>query len=463
LERPKQQGGYLNNMQKDPQLNMQEEEKLTKAIKLVDELTLSLKGRHLSEPEIDVIRGGWYGQSYGEMARKSSYAEKYLQHTVAPDLWDLLSEIVGNGGRVWKKNLREFLETLVQQGTRKILVRLLGEPPVVPYFYGREAELGVLKAEIVQKRLVHVFGEPGIGKSALITKLLGTEISQGFDLLFWKSVAHSPSVEDLVVSLHKMLNPQDNCPSPDNTKISSLIAQLRSRTCLLILDGLAADYKQRREYIRFFVSLLEELDGIRLIITSRESFTELNALCNSRPVSSIQIEGLDVRAAINIFREKGLKVEEESTQIVELIRYYRGNPLELESLANRINYLFCGDINKFWEYKTTFISDYLQNVLNEIFAQPDLLSSFQREILIYIANKLSEKTDSIKVFELLNYFVKELGASASNLITALEDLERRQLIKVLKSKSEVSYTLAPGVKKYVLIDPLKLVNQEHEK
>jgi hypothetical protein len=256
---------------------------------------------------------------------------------------------------------------------------------------------------------------------------------------------------------------QDSYLSPDNTKISSFIAQLRSRSCLLILDGLAADYKQRREYIRFFVSLLEELDGIRLIITSRESFTELNALCNSRPVSSIQIEGLDVRAAINIFREKGLKVEEESTQIVELIRYYRGNPLELESLANRINYLFCGDINKFWEYKTTFISDYLQNVLNEIFAQPDVLSSFQREILIYIANKLSEKTDSIKIFELLNYFVKELGTSVSNLITALEDLERRQLIKVLKSKSEVSYTLVPGVRKYVLIDPLKLVNQEHEK
>ncbi|PMB16296.1 NB-ARC domain-containing protein [Fischerella thermalis] len=453
----------MNNMQEDPEL--------MKAIKFVDELTLSLKGRHLSEPEIAVICGGWYGQSYGEMARRSTYAEKYLQHTVAPDLWELLSEVLGNGGRVWKKNLREFLEKLVQQGTRKILVRLLGEPPVVSCFYGREAELALLKAAIIQKRLVYVFGEPGIGKSALVAKLLTTEISQEFDLLIWKSVAHSPSIEELAASLHKMLNSprqsqhasQDNRLSPEQTSVSSLKAQLRERSCLLILDGLVeANYKQRIEYIRFLVSLIEELDEIRLILTSRESLTEINALSNSRPVSSIQIEGLDVRAGIQIFRDKGLKIEQESAQIVELIRHYRGNPLELESVANRINYLFGGDLNKFWEYKTTFISEYLQNVLHEIFAQPDLLSSLQKEILIYVAEKLSKKTESIKFSDLLDFFVKNLGASASKLITALEDLERRQLIKVIKDslKSEAYYTLAPGVKKYVLSDPLRLVHQE---
>jgi hypothetical protein len=438
----------------------QEDLILAEAIKLLDELAEYKKGRRLSEPELAVIRGAWYGESYEEMALKTgtNYKRSYLHNTIAPKLWDFLSEILGNGGRVLKQNLRVSLEKLVEEGTRTISVRLLGEPPLISSFHGREAELANLKAQVLQKRLVHVFGELGIGKSALVAKLLATKISQEFDLLVWKSVAHSPSVEDLAFCLHKMLN---NRLSPSQASVSSLIAQLRSRSCLLILDGLVgANYKQRMEYIRFFVSLLEELDGIRLILTSRESFTEINALSNSRPVSSIQISGLGVRAAINIFRDKGLKIESESTQIVELIRHYRGNPLELESVANRINYLFGGDLNKFWEYKTTFISEHLQNVLHEIFTQPDLLSSFQREILIYLANKLSQKTGSIKFLEILNFFVKDLGASASNFITALEDLSRRQLIIKDSFHESACYNLAPGVKKYVLSDPLNLVRQE---
>ncbi len=438
----------------------QEDFILAEAIKLLNELVEFKKGRRLSEPEVAVIRGAWYGESYEEMARKSghkSYKQSYLHNTVAPKLWDLLSEILGNGGKVLKQNLRASLERLVEEGTRKISVRLLGEAPLISCFHGRQAELADLKAQVLQKRLVYVFGEAGIGKSALVAKLLA-DLGQEFDLLVWKSVAHSPSSEELTASLHRMLN-LDGQPS-----FSCLREQLRLRRILLVLDGVEAilsKYNQRVEYIKFFLSLMSEMDKSCLILTSRESFIEINALSKTYPILLTKIEGLDVRAGIEIFRDKGLIVEQESTQIVELIRYYRGNPGELESLVHRINYLFGGDINKFWDYKTTFLSEYLQNVLNEIFAQSDLLSSLQRQILIYLAEELSQKTEPIKFSSLLDFFVNKLSVGTSILINALEDLARRQLIEVMNGslKSEVCYILAPGVKKYILLDPLKLVRQ----
>ncbi|MFB2771883.1 NB-ARC domain-containing protein [Pelatocladus sp. BLCC-F211] len=431
----------------------QEDSILTEAIKIVDELLATKKGKHLREPEIVVIKGAWRDETYEQMAQQSIYKDKYLQHSVASDLWKLLSELLGN--EVCKKNLRICLQELVKKRDRRLSVRLLGEPPLISRFFGREAELRELKAEIVQKRLVFVYGEPGIGKSALVARVVA-DISQEFDLLVWKSVAHSPSLEDLVANLHRMLNLEGQ-PSP-----SCLINQLRSHSCLLVLDGVEAilsNYSQRIEYIRFFLRLIDELDRIRLILTSRESFTEINILSKSCPIFTKKIEGLDIRAGIQIFRDKGLTVEQESTQIVELIKHYRGNPLELESVADKIYDLFGGDINAFWEFKTTFISEELEVALNEIFAQRDL-KSLQREILIYLAEELSKKpNEPIKISDILKSFVQNFGAEKSTVIDALGDLVRRQIIEVIKnsSNSQACYILAPGVKKYILSDPLKLV------
>jgi len=134
------------------------------ALKVANDLLLAKKGRRLSEPEIIVMNGAWNNSDYEEIAGNSRYSVNYLQRNVAPPLWDLLSEVIGNGARVGKKKLRYFLEQLTkkyyspsssdtkQLSSDTLLHVLGGQPPDTSNLYGRVLELTMLK-ELVRKPL----------------------------------------------------------------------------------------------------------------------------------------------------------------------------------------------------------------------------------------------------------------------------------------------------------------------
>lgn len=456
------------------------------ALKVANDLMFAKKGRPLSDPEIVVMEGAWNDKDYEEIADNSRFTLNYLQRTVAPHLWEVLSEVIGNGSRVGKKRLRYFLE----QATRKyyfpslsadtklfsrsdsLLHVLGGQPPDTSSFYGRIPELGILKELVVENRCVVIYGAIGIGKSALAAKLIegiSVEPQSKFECLVWKSVAYAPLVQDLVTELIKLTNPLESeleLPEHPHTRISVLIKQLQSRRCLLVLDGAEALWQENNsaqcaEYGLFFRRLVEEQYQSCLLLTSRVPFDKLDSMVNTRPVQSLKIRGLDSNEALLLLRAKGLTDQEMCN---ELTQTYRGNPSELEAAANRINHFFSGNKEKFFEHKTTFVSNHRQADLNQYFGRDGLLSELQRQIMIYLAEELSKTRNPIsytKLLKDLSLLRQEVFDSRLPLMQALEELDNLSLVESSKNliAKEVSYTLEPTIKKYILTDPLGLVQK----
>lgn len=465
------------------------------AFKAIDAQVFAKLGRHLSKAEKLVVEAAWEDRSYQDIAQGSSYNSPYLQHQVGPKLWLILSSILGNGTRITKKRLRSILEpmeervakpdyrsvdllslpeTLDEKQLESSSTVLGGKPPDLSSFLGRAEELRTLKEWILKQQCVTLYGAVGIGKSVLTAKLIEeirTAPQSEFDCLVWKSIAYAPSLSDLVTELTELINPLEtelDLPEYTQAKVSVLLKQLRSRRCLLVLDAAEAllqggNFEQRMEYGSFFLRLVEEQHQSCLVLISRMPFEELNLLIeDKRPIRSKQLEGLDLEAAMQLLFAKGLTEQE---MCKELIQKYRGNPSELEVAVNRINHFFAGSTDKYMEYETTYISPRYKAMLNKQFGQAGLLSELQRQIMIYLAEQLemASKPAQIEFTKLKDGLNQRQGVSVSTseLMTALEDLEKRSLVESGRNlvSKEISYSLEPVVKKYILTDPLRLVRK----
>lgn len=454
------------------------------ALIVANHLVLAERHTYLSEAEVLVIEGAWNNKEYQELSNNSIYSLNYLQRRIAPPLWNMFSKTIGNGERIVKKNLRYFLEQvtkkykyqdiLSKEQTHPVnkLVPIIGSKlPDVSNFYGREHELTRLKELVVRQRCVLLAGVAGIGKSALAAKLvaeLTIESKPTFDCLIWKSVAHAPLIQELITDLIRLIKPLESSSNllehSSKPMISVLINQLQSRRCLLVLDASEAlfqrnNFQHRLEYGLFFRRLTEELSESCVLLTSRVFPDQLESLIAAElPIDFLRIEGLEVNAALQLLSSKGLTDKEKCNK---LIKTYRGNPTELKAVANRIHHFFASSAEKFFENPTTLVSDQFQEMLNQVFSQ-QVLSKTQRQIMIYLAEELTLDSSPINFTKLLidmNNKQKEL-MSTSDLIRALEVLEKNSLIESNRDSvtKEISFTLQPVIKKYILTDPLGLVH-----
>ena len=452
------------------------------ALIVVDHLIFANKNRHLSEAEIIVLKGSWNENDYEQIASGTRFSLNYLQRTVAPKLWDMLSETAGTDISVGKKNLRNFLAEIIKKHynrseisekeifpVREVLPLKGDKPPSFCRFFGRAEELTYLKDLIVRQQCIALLGVAGIGKSALAAKLLA-EISVesvfNFNCLIWKSVAHGPLLKDLVSDLIEIIQPQpkESLPEYTQAKISALLKQMQLRRCLLVLDSGDALFQnheygseQRLEYEIFFRRIVEERHQSCLLLLSRSLPREIEFLIEAKRISCLKIEGLDTNAAKQLLSDYGVTDEEKSHY---LIQTYRGNPSQLEAVLNRIERFF-GNVDQFFEHPTTLISSQLEDVLNKMFGQK--LNELQRQIMIYLAEEINSN-EKFGFNQILSYVsinqAKSIPASA--LLAALEDLERESLIEVVKNSAtkEVSFNLEPSIKKYIRTDPMNLVRSK---
>ncbi|MBD6620961.1 ATP-binding protein [Komarekiella sp. 'clone 1'] len=443
------------------------------ALVVVNDLVLAKRGRYLSQPEILIMRGAWHNREFVEIAENSDYSVNYLQRGVATRLWDILTKTIGNGKQVSKKNVRNFLEQVAQEhyaqpapaeeknsSVKNVIHILGGKPPNISNFYGRTRELSYLKKLITKQRCVSLVGGAGIGKTALAAKLIqeiSVESKPKFDSIIWKSVAHGPLLQDLVAELLELIRPlEPTLDSPKFTQamISALIKQMQLRRCLLVLDESDSlfetnNLEQQLEYKLFFRRLIEEMDQTCLLLTNRvfpDDFEDL--IIAGRPIQDLKIKGLDTDAAMQLLFDQGLNDPEKCN---ELIKTYYGNPLELKTVVTRIHHFFGGSTKKFFENKTTLFSSQFQAMLDKAFSY--LLSENQRQIMIYVAQELALNSKPILFTSLLNGLnqKEEISLSTSDLITALEGLEKQSLIETIKdpASEEISFTLQPIVKKYI--------------
>ncbi|MHC5822781.1 MAG: NB-ARC domain-containing protein, partial [Nostoc sp.] len=75
---------------------------IERVLEILEEQVLESTGRYLSKAEKAVIKGTWDGKEYREIASDSGYSVQYLQTGVGPQLWTMLSEVIGGAVQVKK-------------------------------------------------------------------------------------------------------------------------------------------------------------------------------------------------------------------------------------------------------------------------------------------------------------------------------------------------------------------------
>ena len=167
----------------------------------------------------------------------------------------------------------------------------------------------------------------------------------------------------------------------------------------------------------------------------------------------MKVKGLVVKESLLILKNQGLADEDEWGDLVEI---YRGNPLSLEMVSQRIKNFFGGSVKEFLKYKTTLITDIFQDNLDRMFKGNGRLTDLEKEILTYLSEELTIlPVDSISFNQLLNNLRQkpnEYLITTTEIIEALESLDERSLIeRKVSVEKEIFLTLQPQVRKYISI------------
>lgn len=81
---------------------------LDEAIKIANQVVLAKFYRSLSDIEIIILKGAWEREEYDQIAAKNQYATSYISQDIAPKLWNLLTDALGE--KVKKSNFKEALK-----------------------------------------------------------------------------------------------------------------------------------------------------------------------------------------------------------------------------------------------------------------------------------------------------------------------------------------------------------------
>jgi hypothetical protein len=358
------------------------------AQKIVDDAVFEHSDRRLSEIELRVLQGCWSNHTYDEIATATGYSLSYINRTVAPKLWQILTYALGE--KVNKKNFRFCLERRWQRKIGpvssasprpNVLISTVsntnldtnsqvsdpqsqtalidwGEAIDVSVFYGRQEELKILVQWIQRDRCrsVAILGMGGMGKTALSVKL-AQEIIQSptsppskFDRIIWRSLRNALPLKELLTELVPFLS---NHQESQGTLVK-LVQCLRQSRCLVILDNLetlldaerAGQFRSEFEAYGELLRLVGEVGHQScVVLTSREKPVEVAALEGTGlAVRSLRLDG-SPEAAQAIIQQKGLFGREADTKI--LGDRYDNNPLALKIAATSVQELFAGNIEAF--------------------------------------------------------------------------------------------------------------------
>jgi hypothetical protein len=328
----------------------------------LNQAVLQHRGQPLSAIELAVIEGSDEGQTYEQIADKTNYSVSYLSRTFCPQLWTMLSAVLGQS--VNKKNLHSTLDQLSQSAAAVAISPVVPQSPPQPsrsdwgeaidvsVFYGRDYELSKLQEWSVPDRcrLIAILGMGGIGKTALSVKL-AQQLQDQFDFVIWRSLRNAPSLETLLTDLVPFLSNQQET-QPVLGKLLNCLRQLR---CLVILDNMetlldAERAGQFRTGFEAYGELLRSLGEVGhqscVVLTSREKPAEIAALEGVElVVRSVRLDG-SPEAAQAIIQGKGLVGTAAQKQI--LGDRYGNSPLALKIVATSIQDLFEGGIESFY-------------------------------------------------------------------------------------------------------------------
>ena len=327
------------------------------------------------------------------------------------------------------------------RGEKKIQTMRQLSIPVIPYFVGREKELGMLTSSGVNVHIVT--GAPGIGKTTLVAEAarryyegpvywINLSELDYYDFLvreialFLASIGYSSVVEYIVSG--ETSNP---------TLVEEITNGIDESRILVVVDDY---YKVRDKKIgEFIASIASSLRRGKLVVVSRDEPGEITVRART---STIELRGIEYQEAIELFEKIG--VDASPRDIAEIYIATRGHPgllvLTAYSAKNRgvrkvVEIAKKGSLQKhFWEIIHNYITpreekillalccfdEFLPpSVLEEIIDETSLrevLRSLTEKGLVVETNYAYKVVDFVKMLSLLagartncNTYYKALG------------------------------------------------------
>jgi len=447
---------------------------VTEILQFADELVFAQTGKHLDDIQETVIKGVWQGQTYEKISEECHRSESHIRD-IGYKLWQVFSDQLDRD--INKRNFRSTLEMLKVTSSPIIIqnnnhnfnfcssyhhqnnsnprknddnnqssYRDLTLAPKIIHFYDRALELQTLSDWLTNQntRLISVLGLSGIGKSTLVKHFIDQNL-QKFDLVIWKSIKLSPSLDSI---LSEILTGINTAPIIPDNKLPQFFNLLRQQKCLIILDDVQelfacgqfiGKYKSKyKDYKTFFTRITEMEHQSSLILISQEQCQEMLCLDEDLyPVKCLELEGLD---NIAILQKMGLKDEESWLNLINL---YEGNPVYLKDIASLIRTIFLGKVSDFLREDTLVLTEDMKVRLTELWER---LSPIEKQIV----GELSKSNQPLSREELR----KLLSLSSMDLMNGLQSLSKRYLIKTIE-KEKILFDLSPVFKEYVISCPGK--------
>ncbi|HAJ61342.1 MAG TPA: ATPase domain-containing protein [Cyanobacteria bacterium UBA11369] len=440
---------------------------ITEVLQYVDRLVKKQTGEHLDDLQKTVIQGLWQGKTYNQIADECGYDKNYVGD-VSRKLFKILSEQLNED--INKSNFSWTLERVInsphfvgvntnitycpfyptadrnqpinkeEEITKNTRYHDLTLAPKIAHFCDRTLDLQTLSHWLTTQnpRLISVLGLSGIGKTALVKHFVDLNLQQ-FDVVIWKSIKLSQSLDTIITEIFALINPE---PIQTDNKLTQLFNLLRQQRCLIILDdvqelftsGLAGQYKtEYKDYKTFFTMMTEIEHQSTLILIAQEQCQEMLCLDEELyPVKCLELEGLN---NTEILKNMGLKDEESWSTMLNL---YEGNPVYLKSIANLIKNIFMGKVSEFLSEGGLILTEDIKYNFNELF---DRLSPSEQQIVL----ELSKYNQAVSREDLR----LALSLSSMDLINGLQSLQKRYLIKTIKGE-KVGFNLFPVFREYVI-------------
>lgn len=228
--------------------------------------------------------------------------------------------------------------------------RPLRLPPDSPAPLGREEELAALDELLADPahRLITIVGPGGVGKTCLAIAAAGANASAFADGAVYLPLA---SVHDASLLPTTLLAALELTPQPDRQPEEQLIAYLKDREILLVLDNL----EHLLAGVGLLARLIRETNAVTLLATSRERLAlraewlfDLGGL--AVPALDSSSGELAASAAVSLFVQRARQVqrrfrlEAEAEAVASICRVVEGLPLALELAASATRQQPCAAI-----------------------------------------------------------------------------------------------------------------------
>lgn len=438
--------------------------KFQEVIREINQRLVLIKHRPLTELEEIVLQAAWEGQKYDDI--QSPNTSGYLRKGVAPKLWELLTEVIGKGSKIDKRNFREFWEDKDKAPSPSIAKDLVvsvpggqilgGQPPDVSRFYGRAEMLDELRNKVASKQCVALVGSPGSGKSALAAKLVAQLVSiSTYERIIWKSIFHAPTLQQLVSDLMKLLNvPGAGTSAALSDSVTALLDHLRTHKYLLILDSVEAIVQgnkytlepygeQYANYGMFWRRFIEEQHPSRLVLISRKPLNDIFRLaCLGCSAYLIQVGGLSQQEAMELLKASQLR-DEDSWK--DLFHLYRGNAYGLIDAIKRTKSFFGGRVAAFLSH-SAIVDPYFIEAYNEELGATEL----GKRLIVFLAKQIETGIEHTPFSQLISSEAQEelSPASTAQLMEVVETLSWNGLLEKSDSSTGLVLSLPPMICKY---------------